>query len=95
MCVGCLFIVFLEALIDVGAGALTLAVFLRAAMSWFPSFWLPFGLSAFAWNVGEFIVSPIRRVSRNFISVDFSPFIALLIIDSITFLVLRLLPHPV
>ena len=95
MCTTCLLIVFVEAFINVLAGALTVAIFVRVILSWVPNLKLPFGLGDFVWNVSEPILGPIRRAIPFFGGIDFSPFIAFLLIQIATSLLLRLLPLPV
>jgi YggT family protein len=85
-------IVFVEAFINVLAGALTLAIFVRVILSWIPNARLPFGLSEFVWSVSEPILAPIRRAMPFFGGIDFSPFIALLVINLVSSLLLRVLP---
>ena len=92
MCTTCLLIVFVEAFINVLAGALTLAIFVRVILSWIPNARLPFGLGDFVFGVSEPILSPIRRAMAFFGGVDFSPFIALIAIQIVSGLVLRVLP---
>ena len=92
MCTTCLLIVFAEAFINVLAGALTLAIFGRVILSWIPNARLPFGLGDFLFGVSEPILSPIRRAMPFFGGVDFSPFIALIAIQIVSGLVLRVLP---
>jgi len=92
VCTTCLLIVFLEAFINVLAGALTLAIFVRVILSWIPNARLPFGLGDFVFGVSEPILSPIRRAIPFFGGIDFSPFIALLLIQLVTSLVLRVIP---
>ena len=92
MCTTCLLIVFVEAFINVLAGALTLAIFVRVILSWIPNARLPFGLGDFVFGVSEPILSPIRRAMPFFGGIDFSPFIALLAIQLVSSLILRLLP---
>jgi YggT family protein len=95
MCAGCLFVVFLEALVNVLAWALTLAIFVRVILSWIPGMRLPFGLGEFVWNVSEPILGPIRRAIPLFGGIDFSPFIALLTIQAVASILLRVLPPAV
>jgi len=95
MCTACLLIVFVEAFINVLAGALTLAIFVRVILSWIPNARLPFGLGEFVWNVSEPILGPIRRAIPLFGGFDFSPLVALLLIQLATSVLLRLLPQPV
>jgi YggT family protein len=85
-------IVFVEAFINVLAGALTLAIFVRVILSWIPNARLPFGLSEFAFGVTEPILAPIRRAMPFFGGIDFSPFIALIAIQIVSSLILRVIP---
>lgn len=94
MCGSCLLIVFLEAFINVLATALTLAIFVRVILSWIPNARLPFGLGEFVFGVSEPILSPIRRLIPFFGGIDFSPFIALLLIQFISSRLVVLLPPP-
>ncbi len=91
MCVSCLLIVFIEAFINILAQALTLAIFVRVIQSWIP-LRLPFGLGEFVWGVTEPVLSPIRRAIPFMGGIDFSPFIALLLIQAIQSILLRVLP---
>jgi YggT family protein len=84
--------VFIEAFINVLAGALILAIFVRVILSWIPNARLPFGLGEFVFGVSEPILSPIRRAMPFLGGIDFSPFIALLAIRLASDLLLRLLP---
>jgi YggT family protein len=95
VCGTCLLIVFAEAFINVLAGALTLAIFVRVILSWIPNARLPFGLGEFVWNVSEPILAPIRRAMPFFGGIDFSPFIALIVIQIVSGLILRALPSAV
>jgi YggT family protein len=91
MCVPCFLLVFLEAFINVVAQALVLAIFVRVIMSWVPMR-LPLGLNDLVWNVTEPVLAPIRRYVPIAGGMDFSPFIALLLIQIITSVILRVLP---
>jgi YggT family protein len=91
MCASCLLLVFLEAFINVVAQALVLAIFVRVIMSWVPVR-LPLGLNDLVWNVTEPVLAPIRRYMPIAGGMDFSPFIALLLIQIITSIILRVLP---
>ena len=91
MCATCLLLVFLEAFINVVAQALVLSIFVRVIMSWVPVR-LPLGLSDLVWNVTEPVLAPIRRYMPIAGGMDFSPFIALLLIQIITSIILRVLP---
>jgi YggT family protein len=87
--------VFIEAFINVLAGALTLAIFVRVILSWIPNVRLPFGLGEFVWNVSEPILAPIRRAMPFFGGIDFSPFVALIVIQLVSSVVLRVLPRAI
>jgi len=91
MCATCFLLVFLEAFINVVAQALVLAIFVRVIMSWVPVR-LPLGLNDLVWNVTEPVLAPIRRLMPIAGGMDFSPFIALLLIQIITSIILRVLP---
>jgi len=95
MCTTCLLIVFVEAFINVLAWSLMVAIFVRVIISWVPNLKLPFGLGDFVWNVSEPILGPIRRAIPFLGGIDLSPFIAFLLIQITTSLLLRLLPQPV
>jgi YggT family protein len=91
MCTNCFLLVFLEAFINIVAQALVLAIFVRVIMSWVP-IRLPFGLNELVWNVTEPVLSPIRRYMPIAGGMDFSPFIALLLIQIVLSIILRILP---
>jgi YggT family protein len=91
MCAACFLLVFLEAFINVVAQALVLAIFVRVIMSWVPVR-LPLGLNDLVWNVTEPVLAPIRRYMPMAGGMDFSPLIALLLIQIITSIILRVLP---
>ena len=91
MCATCFLLVFLEAFINIVAQALVLAIFVRVIMSWVPVR-LPLGLNDLVWNVTEPVLAPIRRFMPIAGGMDFSPFIALLLIQIITSIILRVLP---
>jgi len=91
MCASCFLLVFIEAFINVLAQALVLAIFVRVIMSWVPVR-LPLGLNDLVWNVTEPVLAPIRRYMPMAGGMDFSPFIALLLIQIITSIILRVLP---
>jgi YggT family protein len=95
VCGPCLLIIFIEAFINVLAGALTLAIFVRVILSWIPGARMPFGLGDFVFGVSEPILSPIRRAMPFFGGIDFSPFIALLVIQLVSSVLLRVLPSAI
>ena len=82
---------FLEAFVNVIAQALVLAIFVRVIMSWVPMR-LPFGLNELLWNVTEPVLAPIRRYMPIAGGMDFSPLIALLLIQILASIILRFLP---
>jgi YggT family protein len=94
MCGPCLLIVFLEAFVNVLVQALVLAIFVRVIMSWVPMR-LPFGLNELVWNVTEPVLAPIRRYMPIAGGMDFSPLIALLLIQILASIILRVLPPPI
>ncbi len=94
MCGPCLLIVFLEAFVNVLAQALVLAIFVRVIMSWVPMR-LPFGLNELVWSVSEPVLAPIRRYLPIAGGMDFSPLIALLLIQILASIILRVLPPPI
>ena len=91
LCTSCLVVLYLEALVNVLSGALTLAIFGRVLLTWIPSR-LPLGLNAFLFGVTEPILGPIRRLLPTAGGMDFSPFLALIGIQLASSLLLRLLP---
>lgn len=92
MCVSALLITFAEAFVNVFFGALTLAIFGRVILSWVPTR-LPWGLNDFVLSVTEPILGPIRRLLPAAAGMDFSPLIALIVIQYVVpSLLLRLLP---
>lgn len=95
MCGLCLLLVFVEAFINVLAGALTLAIFVRVVLSWIPNARLPFGLGEFVWGVSEPILAPIRRAMPFLGGIDFSPFVALLLINLVSTVLVRVLPRAI
>jgi YggT family protein len=91
MCPGCLVIVYLEAFINVLFLGLTIAIFGRVLLSWV-STRLPWGLSDFIFSVTEPILAPIRRALPVAAGMDFSPLIALVLLQLVEQLLLRILP---
>ena len=91
MCAECFLLVFLEAFINIAAQALVLLIFVRVIMSWVPMR-LPFGLNELVWNVTEPVLAPIRRFIPMAGGMDFSPFIALLLIQIVASILLRVVP---
>ena len=88
-----LLILFIEAFINALAFALTIAIFVRVLSSWVPMK-LPWGLGEFVFSVTEPILAPIRRALPFMGGMDFSPFIALIAIQLVENVLLRILPPP-
>ena len=86
-----LFLLFIEAFINVLAQALTVAIFARVLLSWMPAK-LPWGLGEFVFSVTEPILAPIRRALPSAGGMDFSPFVALIAIQIVASILLRILP---
>lgn len=93
MCVTCFVYVFAEAFINVVAVALTIAIFVRVILSWVPMH-LPFGLADLVFTISEAVLGPIRRALPFMGGLDLSPFIALIAIQVVQSILLRLLPYP-
>ncbi len=94
MCVSCFLIVYAEAFINVLAGALTVIILVRVLLSWVPVR-LPLGLGDLVFTVSETILAPIRRVLPFMGGLDLSPFVAVIAIQVVQSLLLKLLPYPV
>jgi YggT family protein len=92
MCNGCLLIVYLEAFINVLFLGLTILIFGRVILSWIPTTRLPWGLNDFIFSVTEPILGPIRRALPMAAGMDFSPLIALVLLQLLESLILRALP---
>ena len=84
-------LLFIEAFINVLAQALTVAIFARVLLSWMPAK-LPWGLGEFVFSVTEPILAPIRRALPSAGGMDFSPFVALIAIQIVASILLRILP---
>jgi YggT family protein len=91
MCAGCLIVVYLEAFINVLFLGLTIVIFGRVILSWVPTR-LPWGLNDFIFSVTEPILAPIRRALPMAAGMDFSPLVALVLLQLIEQLLLRILP---
>jgi YggT family protein len=91
MCAGCLLAVYLEAFVNVLFLGLTLLIFGRVILSWVPTR-LPWGLNDFIFSVTEPILAPIRRALPMAAGMDFSPLIALVLLQLVEQVLLRILP---
>jgi YggT family protein len=72
--------VFAEAFIEVLGTALTIAIFVRVLLSWV-QVQLPLGLADFVFSATEPILGPIRRALPAMGGIDFSPFVAVILIQ--------------
>ncbi len=91
MCASCLLVIYLEAFINVLYLGLTLVIFGRVLLSWIPTR-LPWGLNDFIFSVTEPILAPIRRALPLAAGMDFSPLIALVLLQLLERLLLGILP---
>ena len=94
MCVTCFLIVFAEAFVNVLANALALIILVRVLLSWVPVR-LPLGLGDFVFTVSETVLAPIRRLLPFMGGLDLSPLVAIVAIQVIQSILVRLLPYPV
>jgi YggT family protein len=94
VCVPCFLYVFADAFINVLATALTVVIFVRVILSWVPMR-LPLGIADIVFSISEAILGPIRRALPFMGGLDLSPFIALIAIQAVQSILLRLLPYPV
>jgi YggT family protein len=98
MCVTCFLIVFAEAFINVLANALALIILARVLLSWVP-LRLPLGLGDLVFTVSETILAPIRRILWRVLpsmgGLDLSPLVAIIAIQALQTILVRLLPYPV
>jgi YggT family protein len=88
-------ILFVFAFVNAVTGALTLAIFARVVVSWVPTLHLPLGLGEFVWEVTEPILGPIRRSLPLMSGIDFSPFLAILAIQAVGFVLVEILRRAV
>jgi YggT family protein len=91
MCAGCLLVLYLEAFINVLFLGLTVVIFGRVLLSWV-STRLPWRLGEFIFSVSEPMLAPIRRALPVTAGMDFSPLIALVLLQLIKPLILGILP---
>ena len=91
MCATCLAVVYVEAFINVLYVGLTIAIFGRVILSWVPTR-LPWGLNDFLYSVTEPLLGPIRRALPIAGGMDFSPLIALVLLQLAEQLLLRIVP---
>jgi YggT family protein len=83
--------VFVETFVSAFAWALTALVFVRVILSWV-QLPLPAGLSRWIFDVTEPLLSPIRRALPATLGFDFSPVIALVLVQLVERVLLRFIP---
>lgn len=89
-CASCFVLIFLRTFVAALGWALTLLIFARVILSWV-QLPLPAGLSRWVFDVTEPILGPIRRVLPATMGLDFSPFIAIVLIQLVQGVLLRLI----
>lgn len=89
-CVSCFLIVFLRTFVAALAWGLSAAILVRVVLSWIrvP---LPHAVERWLFDVTEPIVGPIRRALPLMGGLDFSPFLALILIGLVRQILLQLL----
>ena len=90
-CAICFLFVFLRTFVAALGWALSALIFVRVILSWV-QLPLPAGLSRWVFDITETIVGPIRRVMPATLGLDFSPFIAIVLIQLAQQVLLRFLP---
>jgi len=86
-----LLVLYLGVFVNLLFLGLTIVIFGRVLLSWIPTR-LPWGLNDFIFSVSEPILAPIRRVLPMAGGMDLSPLVALVLLQFVERLVLRLLP---
>lgn len=89
-CVSCFLIVFLRTFVAALAWGLSAAILVRVVLSWIrvP---LPHAVERWLFDVTEPILGPIRRALPLMGGLDFSPFLALILIGLVRQILLQLL----
>ncbi len=86
-----LLVLYLGVFVNLLFLGLTIVIFGRVLLSWIPTR-LPWGLNDFIFSVSEPILAPIRRVLPMAGGMDLSPLVALVLLQLVERLLLRLLP---
>jgi YggT family protein len=94
VCITCFLIVFAESFINVLANALAVVILIRVLLTWIPVR-LPLGLGEFVFTVSETVLAPIRRMLPYMGGLDLSPIVAIIAIQVVQGIIVRLLPYPV
>lgn len=89
-CVSCFLIVFLRTFVAALAWGLSAAILVRVVLAWIrvP---LPHAVERWLFDVTEPILGPIRRALPLMGGLDFSPFLALILIGLVRQILLQLL----
>lgn len=89
-CVSCFLLVFLRTFVAALAWGLSAAILVRVVLSWIrvP---LPDAVERWLFDVTEPVLAPIRRALPRMGGLDFSPFIALLLVGLVRQILLQLL----
>lgn len=91
-CASCFLLVFVRTFVAALGWALSLLIFVRVILSWV-QLPLPAGLSRWIFDVTEAFLGPIRRVLPSTMGLDFSPFVALVLVQLVQEVVLSNLPR--
>ena len=94
LCVPCFLLVFARAFVEVLGSAVIVCILVRVLLSWVPVR-LPLGLTDLVFSVSEAALAPIRRALPAMGGLDISPLVALIAIQLVQGVLLRLLPYPV
>ncbi len=91
ICAACFLFVFLRTFVVALGSALNVLILSRVILSWvrIP---LPAGLSRWVFDVTETILGPIRRALPATMGLDFSPFVAIVLIQLAQQVFLRIIP---
>lgn len=84
-------ILFSRAFVEVLGGVLTVAIFVRVILSWV-KIPLPLGLADFLFSATEPVLGPIRRALPAMGGIDFSPFLAIILIRLVQGVLLAIIP---
>lgn len=90
-CLGCFLVVFLRTFVSALGWGLSAAVLVRVVLSWI-RIPLPYAVERWIFDVTEPVLGPIRRALPLAGGLDFSPFIALLLIQFAERILLQLIP---
>ncbi len=83
-CLSCFLFVFVRTFIATIGWALSVLIFVQLP--------LPAGLSRWVFDITETILQPIRRALPATMGIDFSPFVAIVLVQLVEGVLLRFLP---